>query len=357
MILFALIAAIGIRGPETPEPRTDAPAAAAVTKGRVNAVVVDAAMPGLLAIESGLHLRLADRGVTRSDRVRPPRTGELFAYLEQIDADAERARIRVTLTDGRGYVREILGPEPERAREIATNVANLLAAIEEDTIAPDEHDLPLPPSLQPLPPAPVEAPPPRPAPVPEPRFDWGLSIGGDAVIGLARPAPQGLAAAGGRVTWALRLRRGASVAIAVHPGGMRRRGWSTTRVAIAAGAGYTLRRGAFEFASLLSLRVEPWWVGRDGNAVRLGEARSKAPLLGGALTIAPRWRHRFASGHALFLGPSIELAGSGMPTRDGGVVRVRERVGTGTRDVARVGGLELAIGVELGVWLPGPARR
>ncbi len=355
LILSLLIVAIGLRGPEAPdERRADPPVSTAASRGRVNAVVIDAAMPELAAIEAGLRLRLADRGVTRSDRVRPLRSGELFAYLQQIEATAERARIRVTLTDGRGYLREILGPEHERTREIATNVANLLAAIEEDTVAPDEHDVPLPESLQPVaPPPPREPARPSAAPAIPPRFEWGLALAGDAVIGAGPPAPAGLAAVGGQLTWALRLRRGASFAVAVHPGGLRRRGWSTTRVAIAVGAGYVLRRGAFELASLALLRVEPWWLVRDGAAVPLGEQRSKAPLLGGAVRLSPRWRHRFERGRSLVIGPAIELAGSGMPTRDGGVVRVRERAGASVRDVSRVGGLELTLGLELGVWLPG----
>jgi hypothetical protein len=74
--------------------------------------------------------------------------------------------------------------------------------------------------------------------------------------------------------------------------------------------------------------------------------------LGGVLRVAPAWRHATRRGRSLRLAPFVELAGSALPTDDGGVARLRAQDDAGVHDLFRVGGLELAVGLELGLWMP-----
>jgi hypothetical protein len=58
-------------------------------------------------------------------------------------------------------------------------------------------------------------------------------------------------------------------------------------------------------------------------------------------------------GAALRIGPRLDLAGGTTTAGGGGVAWVRAREADGTaRDAFRIGGLELGVGLELGMWLP-----
>lgn len=72
----------------------------------------------------------------------------------------------------------------------------------------------------------------------------------------------------------------------------------------------------------------------------------------GRRALAPAWRRVGPRGRAFRLAPFVELAGSAIPARNGGVARLRVQDTSGTRELFRVGGLELALGLELGLWLP-----
>jgi hypothetical protein len=327
------------------------PGGAAIARGRINGIVLDAGMPQLDEVERGLQLRIDGRGIVRSDRVRPPRDGELFAYIELAQVQAEAAELALILSDGRAYRRRILAPAAERPRELATSIANLVAAIEEDTVAPDARDVPLPEPLRAV--VSPEVPPP-PVPPTVPRREWGWSARGEVIAAAGPPSPQGLAAAGGSMAVTMRWRACATFGAGLRAAGLQRRGWGLARVRVDLTGGWTWRRPAFELAVAAGVSLEPWLLVRHGATLSLADARRKAPLLGGLVRVAPRWFRPLAHDRALVIGPVLELAGAAMPTRDGGVVRVRERVGTDVRDVFRLGGLEIIAGLELGLWLPAP---
>lgn len=326
-------------------------ATAPIARGRINGIVLDAQMPQLDEVERGLLLRIDGRGIVRSDRARPPRTGELFAYIELGHIESEAAELALILSDGRAYRRRILAPAAERPRELATSIANLVAAIEEDSVTPDALDVPLPEPLRTAP-APTSAPPPLPPSVP--RREWGLSMRGDVIAAVGAPSPQGLAAGGASMIATMRWRVGPTLGVGLRGAGLQRNGWGLARVRVDVTGGWNRRSGAFELALAAGLSVEPWLIVRNGAALSLADTRRKAPLIGGVLRVAPRWSRLLAYERALVIGPVLELAGSAMPTRDGGVVRVRERVGTQTRDVFRLGGFEIIAGLELGLWMPAP---
>jgi hypothetical protein len=58
-------------------------------------------------------------------------------------------------------------------------------------------------------------------------------------------------------------------------------------------------------------------------------------------------------GKSLRIGPFVEFAGSAIPSREGGIARVRRRNDMGgLDDLFRAGGFEIAIGLLIGPWLP-----
>jgi len=177
-------------------------------------------------------VRLTDRPISDSAHARAPRAGELFAYLEIESATAERASVRLLLSDGRAYVRAIDAPESTRAREIAATIANLLAGIEEGAIAPTQEHVPLPSALRPVAPPPkkVAPPPPRTA---KPRPEWGLVLGGAAILAAGPPSPQGLAAGAGELRGEARWPRGPTLGLAVRLAGLRAHGYGLLRVRVA----------------------------------------------------------------------------------------------------------------------------
>ena len=76
-------------------------------------------------------------------------------------------------------------------------------------------------------------------------------------------------------------------------------------------------------------------------------------LLGGHLRVVPSYRRSVgARGASLRVGPRLELAGGTTTAGTGGVARIRVREPDGVRDVFRVGALELAVGLEVGMWFP-----
>lgn len=344
-----LIVLLAIAAPAA-TPAVDRPPGVEASSRPIDALVIDASIGDLVALEAAIRLRLADTPVTRSDRARQPRAGELFAYLEVEPQAGERSTLRLTLGDARAWVRTIESPASDRTREIATTVGNLLAGIELDSIAPDLLDVPLPMPLQRSTAAVVRPPvasKPRPAP---PRLAWGL--GGDAVVvlGLGPPPPAGVAAGGFALRSAVRWRRGALVVAGLRAGMRHRDDFTITRLRLDVGGGYAWHRGAFALHTTAAITAEPWFVTSSG-AVPDGGRRPVSALVGAAVRIAPGWRVAVGRRH-LGLMPFVELAGSAVPGRGGGVARVRTGTADDPVDVFRAGGLELAAGLSVVVWTP-----
>ncbi|HWB75325.1 MAG TPA: hypothetical protein VG755_10220 [Nannocystaceae bacterium] len=348
ILVIALVAGpSGAAGATTaPRVHNESPKA----KAHVDAVVIAPEITDRAALEDALRLRIGDRPISDAAHARNPREGELFAYVE-VTAKGEQLVVRLVLSDARAYVRTIESAADLRAREIAATVANLVAGIEEDDLPPDERDVPLPPVLEPAPPKPPPKPL-APKPLPRPRYELGIAVGGDATLAIGPPAPQGFAAAGGHARVDLRLRSGALVGVALRGAGDRNRGYGLTRIRLAIEGGYAWRRGAFELATTIGATVEPWVVTRGGHVPDVADRKPAHAALGGLVRVAPAWRRVGRRGRAFRLAPFVELAGSAIPAKNGGVARLREQAASGAHDLFRVGGLELTLGLELGAWIP-----
>jgi hypothetical protein len=114
-----------------------------------------------------------------------------------------------------------------------------------------------------------------------------------------------------------------------------------------------LRRRALELEASAWVTGEPWSV-RDGLAsARLvaGATGPSATLLGGAVRLAPGLRWAPSSGRVGFrFGAWAEAAVSGMPARGFEAARITVASPREARPPVRVGGVELALGLELSTW-------
>lgn len=321
----------------------------------IDAIVVDARIADHAALEDALRIRLTDRPVSDSAHARAPAKDELFGYLEIESATAERASVRLLLSDGRAYVRMIEAPQATRAREIAATIANLLAGIEEGAIAPTQEHVPIPEALRPVEVTPKRPPPKRPPTAPPPRVEWGIAVGGAAIVAAGPPEPQGFAAGGGELRGEARWRRGPTVGLAVRAAGNRADGYGLLRVRISPTFGWAWRTGAFELHSMAMLSVEPWVLLQSGDEPV--DRKPVSALLGGALRFEPVGRVMLARGRSVRIGPFVEVGGSAIPSASGGIARLRRRDDAGElHDLFRLGGLEIAVGLVVGPWVPVAAR-
>lgn len=324
-------------------------------KTAIDALILDASTADLVQLEAALGLRLAEIRVSRSDRARKPRPAELFAYLEVHPTSGDRVELRLTLGDARAWVRPIDAPPADRTREIATTVANLIAGIEVDAIAPDLRDVPLPAPLQPTVTTTTTTAIPALPPSPPPRFEWGLAIEGGVLVAVGPPPPAGLAGGSIAVRSGIRWRNGALLTIAARGAFDRARDYGMTRLRLDVGGGHAWHRSSFALHTTVTATLEPWFV-TQGGAVGRGDPRPVGLLAGGELRVAPMWRRQVGA-RALVIGPFVTAAGSGLVTGDGGVARLRATEGAQAFDLFRAGGLELGAGLTIGLWSPGGSSR
>lgn len=325
----------------SPSPSPTESVAPAVDE-RIDALVIDAKVDDLVALEAAVRLRIGACPVSRSDRARPPRQGELFAYLEVERGAGDRRTLRLTLGDARAWVRTIDAAPADRTREIATTVGNLFAGIEGEDLAPDLTDVPLPAPLVPTPV--VVTPPPRPPP--PPRYAWGLQLDGVALGGLA-PGDPLFAAGGAAVRGGIRWRTGALVTFGVRAAGRANAGYALTRLRVDLGGGWAWHAGAFALHATGAATIEPWFVTTGGRVPDDASRRPTGVLLGGVARLATMGRIAVGRRH-LVIGPFVELGGSALPS---GIANIH----TARQDGAlafRLGGLELAGGLTLGLWSP-----
>jgi hypothetical protein len=327
--------------PSPPSPEAPGADVASVAEDRIDALVIDAKVDDLVALEAAVRLRIGVCPVSRSDRARPPRPGELFAYLEIEAGAGDRRTLRLTLGDARAWVRTIDAVPADRTREIATTVGNLFAGIEGEDLQPDLRDVPLPPPLRPAPLVVTPAPPP---PVP-PRYAWGLQLDGLVLAGLA-PGDPLLAIGGVSLRGGVRLRKGALVAVGLRAGARTNAGYTLTRLRIEIGGGWAWHRKAFALHMTGAATIEPWFVTTGGRVPDGSDRRPTGTLLGGVLRIAPMGRIAIGRRH-LVVGPFVELGGSASPTS--GVARIHTAPDDGAL-AFRTGGLELAGGLTIGLW-------
>lgn len=354
----------------SPSTLAGAPAPAETRAQEIRAVLLRPTAIEATALLEALQLRSPQRAVAV-----PPwpaatvERAELFAVVT-VEPQGEAIAVTLVLSDGRAYYRVIEATPDDAPRVAASAIANLLAAIEEDALPPDEEDVPLPPEQAPTPapapePAPAPAATPAPitaAPAPTPRtpappepLELEAIVGGTAGAAVGPPAPMGFAGGGGLVLLELRWPQGPLASLGVRSSWSRPAPLTVGRTRISLGGGWAWRSRSqrFELRTSVALDVEPWGVRRDGNREPVlypdGQRRARGLQLGGHLRLSPAWRFTSRSGLALRVGPRVELAG-GTLAQAAGVARLLVADVAGERSVvARVGGLELSAGLELGL--------
>lgn len=346
-----------------PAPTSDAPAREPT---RISAAILLADEFDRAELGRALQLRLPALAISGAgEDPPPPPPGSLRAFIELRRTAPARVQLTLILADGRAYVRGVDVDPDAPARPVAGALANLIAAIEDDTAVPDRKDAPVPPALVAAPPAaepprpspvledsPVPRPPPAaPAPAP-PRWELGPSLRLGATLGLAPPS-SGLHGLGAGLGLDARARAGLLLAVDLQALARPAGAYLLTRARVAVGAGWALRRGGFELPVVALLGVEPWRLRRDGEHVALqAEAGSPRPLLGLGLRVAPGLAAAVAPGVRLRVGLRAELWASGEPRR-GGLRRAELQLPDGT--ALGLGGPELHLGLEVGLWFP-PGR-
>lgn len=351
MLLAAFVTLLALA---TPAP-AEAPAASTIA-----GALVRGEEPLLADVERALRVRVPSLALVRQGSELPEGDG-LRAYVELRRTSPAQVQVSVILSDGRAYFRTVDVEADDAARPIAAALALLIAAIEDDSVAPDERDVPVPPAIAAPAPAPapvkcpevpvcpeaprVEPPPPPPSVELAPVLRTGAAFGLGPLPGV-RGATFGL---GLDVRW----RRGAIVAVDAQAIATALDGLPLARARVAVGGGYGLRRGAFELPIVGMVGAEWWGVPGAGEVVRR-TAGGPRPLIGGGLRLSPGVFAR-VGGAWLRAGARVELWASGEPTSVGLRQPVIGRPG-GAPWMA-VGGAELSLGLELAVWLAPRKKR
>lgn len=376
--LAAAVLGLGLLlSPTTVAAATEPELAAEPTSPRIELVLLDTDPPLRDALADALSLRLGHVTITPYEGTRPAADAGLHAYVHVPPPRDEHYRVELIVSDGRAYAREVVASATSADRVLGGELALLLRGIEEGTLVPDRHDAVIPDADDGDPVAPDHADVPVPVPAPSDtvppddgaahaeapteapddpeRLELGMFAGAGGLLGIAPATDIGRSgAATGELGLELRWASGAAITADVRVGGRRPTPFSIVRTRIAAGGGIVLRRGAFELPLRLRLTLEPWGVRADGRGTpvmpRHGSAR-QVPLLGVAARADPGVRLSIA-GHPsrlLRLGPFVELAASAVWSDGVGVPRLLD---ADTGDVvARLGGLELALGVAVELWL------
>ncbi|HVH97524.1 MAG TPA: hypothetical protein VM869_02395 [Enhygromyxa sp.] len=316
------------------------------------------------AFVAATRLRLPDlhlRSIERASEIEPACSEALHAYVEVRSEGAGQWSLALIFSDGRAWYRSVPAEQEDAARTLASALANLLAAIEDDQLDPDAEDVVLPieaapapepapePKLpSPAPPSPEPAEPelePQPSSGPRERpivLEVGPRLGLQSVVGI-HPAA-GYRATAGSLGLDLRTPNGLLIGLDVRVAGRSSAALSLLRTRVSLGVGYALRARRFELPIVLAAACEPWLVLEDGQRA----AVDAPPLLGGGLRLAPgglvelgRTTLRIAA--TLQLDATAELPSGRVPS-----VRLRP----GSAPIFHVGGLELALGLELGLWMP-----
>lgn len=334
---------------------------------RISAAILRAEGFERAGLERAIQVRLPALTLIAAAEDAPPAVdGSLRAFIELRRVSPTQVQLTLILADGRAWLRELEVDADAPARPAASALANLIAGIEDDTLVPDKKDVPIPPALvAPAPTAPAEPVPavvcpeppvePLPPPPPAPRWELGPMLRGGATLGLTGFA--GLRGAG--LGLGLDARAPAGLLLAVDLQGTTRvvERFQVQRLRVAVGVGYGLRRGSFELPVAVMLGVEPWRLVNDSGAVKIdSRAGAPGPLLAVGLRLSPGFVAPLGRGGArLRAGVRAELWASGEPA--GGLRRPEIRLPAG--GATSLGGVELHLGLELGVWFPvgKPPRR
>lgn len=355
-----------------------APAAAGSAEP-ATATPVASAQPLVLRVapEDFAQLREAIETRLPSVAVQPHRAAVLEAlrgrdllYAELApSATAGELRLVIILRDGRSFERTFAVDETDRLHSIATTIANTIAAIREESIAPTSTDVAIP-AADPEPAtAPATVPPPLPSSAPTEdersapptilglhsaprRIELGLSAWAAPLVGLGPhdvAPPQGTTG----LDVDLRLPKGALVGVGGRYGTRGKHDVRVHRIAVTLVGGYDLRRRDFELRMAAGLVLEPWLVRASSTSrtPRDDAGRKGGPLVGAIVGLAPGWywRRHVGSAVALRLGmrAQLQLASLG----SGGMARVRYVRDAAPVEVARLGGAEVILGIDATMWI------
>ena len=274
--------------------------------------------------------------------------------------------ITVILSDGRAFFRYVQAEPDATDRVVSTTLVNLLAAASAGSVAADARremprlsrdDPPDDPSDDP-----PDDPPDDPAvETPTPSPEIGVGVRGVVAAGFGPPRDvDALIGGGGGLTVGLRLPVGAMFAAEARAVSRRSAALQLTRVRVALAGGYAWRRAGFELIALGFVHAEPWFVTDRGKRRDVTTADPNAVfssvLIGGGLAIAPGFRIPVGTRSSARIGLRLEAGGSSM-TR-GGVGRVTVEGDGGLEPAFRLGGFELAAGVDLSWWFStSPVKR
>ncbi len=341
---------------------TDAARDTPATDQRIEAVLLRPQQIDTAALLDGLKLRSPERVVAGPPWPQDSRARYALYAVATVRLEGEAVQVTVVLSDGRAYYRTLAASADGAPRLAASTIANLLAAIEEDELVADEQDVPLPPEREPEP-KPDE---PDPKPKPEPKPDLEVELPpepdplelevlatGGVSLALGPPAPAGFGGGGGALGADLRWPTGPMISIAVRSLWHRPGDLVIGRTRVSVGGGYAWRRGRFDLRTALALDVEPWGVRSGGTRERVGypdgQRRSLGLQLGGHLRVVPAFVAQLSEAVALRIGPRLEVGGSALG-QAAGIARLVVAAEDGTRTaIARVGGLELYGGLEVGL--------
>jgi len=327
------------------------------------------------AVLAALRLRLPRLPIERHGGPAPTESPHLYLQLSR--AGDEHGAIRIITSDGRAYERRFAVEIGQEVRVAASTAANLIFAVEQGAVAPDQEDVAIPPpALEDPAPQPEPAPPAAPPVLDKseqtgpkaqvqkdssdaPRWELGLGLHAAAVLGVGRKVYGGpFAGAGGGIGLEVRSPRGFAAALEARAIGQTEADLGLGRLRVAVAAGYALRRGRFELPILVGLAIEPWWVTRAGERAPLivgDDVQAQSPLLGGFLRLSPGYRLQPARNLGVRVGPRLEVGGGFvLDDHDGArVVGLVDAIGVPR---FRVGGLELSLGLEVALQFGLPSR-
>ncbi len=182
-----------------------------------------------------------------------------------------------------------------------------------------------------------------------------MTIAPTVGLGLAPSSGPSFLGGGGNLGVLVGLRPRAVVGMEARVLGTSSSGFQILRTRVAALGGLRLRKRSFELLALGRVFVEPWWVRSGGNAAPLlrgSELAARRPLLGAGLRMSPGvlLQTRQAQTPLLHLGARIDVDGSLVPDQGGRSVLLSAETATGATPFARLGGIELALGLDLTLW-------
>lgn len=261
------------------------------------------------------------------------------------------------LSDGRAWYRSFEAEPEQVGRVLASALANLFAGLEDDPDATgvafpgaeEDHEGSADQGEEPAPEdSDAEAQPEAgPGPV---RFELGPRLSGLADLGLY-PGP-GLRAFGGAAGLDLRLPDGLAFGLGLRALTLRRGDHTIVRTRVLFGLGVAARweQKHFELPFMVFASVEPWVARSGGRQLDVGAP----PLIGGGARVVPSLLLELGDLH-LRLGVSadLQLSVEAAP----GALTAALALAPDAPPIHRLGGAELGVGLEIGLWIPVRERR